>query len=132
MKKQIANKNHFGLSFIATGKETDGKYFLSETIVPSGDSGPPIHSHSKEDEGFFLKAGRLIFTVDEEDIELKKGEFLNIKKGVEHTWKNDSDEDAELLVIFAPAGIEDMFVELDKNISNIKEIGLRYGTDFDI
>lgn len=131
MKKRKSNKSYFGLRFIATGEETNGKYFLSEANIPAGDSGPPIHTHSNEDESFFLKSGELKFNVDGIEIELNQGEFLNIEKGEKHTWKNDSDEDAELLITFTPAGIENMFMELDNDMGNIKEIGLKYGTDFE-
>ncbi|MDN5217490.1 cupin domain-containing protein [Fulvivirgaceae bacterium BMA12] len=132
MKKSETNRNYFGLNFIATGAETNGKYFLSKTIIPAGDPGPPAHAHSKEDESFFLTSGKLKFVVNGEDIELKPGEFLNIEKGEKHTWKNDSNEEAELIITFAPAGIENMFVELDRDISRIKEIGIKYGTDFEL
>lgn len=132
MKKANSNKSYFGLRFIATGAETNGKYFLGETIIPAGDPGPPMHSHSREDESFFLKKGKLTFLVKGKEIGLNQGEFLNIEKGEKHTWKNDSDEDAELLVTFAPAGIENMFIELDNDMGRIKEIGLKYGTDFEL
>ena len=71
------------------------------------------------------------FNVDGVEIELNQGEFLNIEKGERHTWKNDSDEDAELIVTFAPAGIENMFIALDSDMDRIKEIGLKYGTNFE-
>ena len=131
MKKGTSKKNYFGLKFIATGTETDGKYFLCETTIPAGDTGPPIHAHSRESEGFFLKKGRMKFNVDGVEIELNQGEFLNIEKGEKHTWKNDSDEDAELIVTFAPAGIENMFIALDSDMDRIKEIGLKFGTNFE-
>ena len=130
MKKVNAKENYFGLNFIATTEQTNGKYFISETIIPAGDTGPPVHYHSNEDEGFYLKSGTLIFVVENEEIILNQGEFLNIEKGETHTWRNESNMDAELIVTFAPAGIERMFVELDNDMSNIKEIGRKYGTTF--
>ncbi len=132
MKRTNVIENYFGLNFIATGNETNGKYFLSETVIPAGDSGPPIHFHSNEDESFFLKSGRLKFIVNDEEMELNAGDFLNIEKGERHTWKNETEEDAALIVTFAPAGIEQMFVELDNDMSRIKEIGIKYGTVFEI
>lgn len=132
VKKSESDRNYFGLAFIATGAETNGKYFLSETRVPAGDPAPPLHSHYREDESFFLRSGQLKFLIDGREIELNPGEFLNIEKGEKHTWRNDTEEDAELIVTFAPAGIEKMFVEMDRDMGKIKEIGMRYGTEFDI
>jgi quercetin dioxygenase-like cupin family protein len=130
MKKIKTGKNYFGLSFIATGKDTGGKYFQSKSIVPAYDSGPPEHIHSREDEGFFLEKGELMFTVDGKDVKLRAGEFLNILKGERHTWRNESGKDAFLTITFAPAGIEQMFVELDEDMSDIRRTGLMYGTEF--
>ena len=130
MKINQSQETYFGLTFLATGKETDGKYFLSHTTIPAGDDGPPIHFHANEDEGFYLKKGELNFLVDGKEIRLKEGEFLNIQKGEKHTWQNKTEFDAELMVTFVPAGIEHMFKELEQNISDMREIGKKYGTDF--
>lgn len=130
MKIKKLKETHFGLTFLATGNETDGKYFLSETIIPAGDNGPPVHVHSKEDEGFYLKKGKLNFIVNGKEIELQEGEYLNIEACEKHTWRNKTEFDAELLVTFVPAGIENMFKELEQNMSDIKKIGQKYGTEF--
>lgn len=57
MKIKISKNTFFGLTFLAIGKETDGKYFYCETTIPAGDNGPPSHFHSEEDEGFYLRKG---------------------------------------------------------------------------
>lgn len=132
MKIKKSNESHFGLTFLATGRETNGKLFLSATTIVAGDGGPPVHAHSREDEGFYLKKGNLTFIVNEKEIKLKEGEFLNINKGEKHTWRNDTEFDAELIVTFVPAGIENMFMELYKNMEDIKRIGMKYGTDFQL
>jgi hypothetical protein len=69
---------------------------------------------------------------------LKSGEFINIQKGVKHTWENTSLKDTKMNVIFSPAGIEKMFMELDELISSgqsnfnksLVKIGNKYGTKF--
>ena len=66
------NLNYFGLQIIAMGIENNGKYFLSETRIPARDTGPPVHSHSKEDKSFYLKSGKLKFIVNGEEIELNE------------------------------------------------------------
>jgi mannose-6-phosphate isomerase-like protein (cupin superfamily) len=132
------SKTYFGLTYKATGKETNGSYFFSETIIPAGDYGPPLHYHINEDEGFYIIEGNLTFVIDDKEIKLKTGEFINIPKGVKHTWKNTSSKDTKMNVIFSPAGIEKMFIELDKLISNeqsnfsisLIKIGRKYGTEF--
>ncbi len=132
MNIKKSKETFFGLTFLATGNETDGKYFLCETKIPAGDNGPPIHFHSNENEGFYLRKGKLKFIVDAKEIELNEGQFLNIEKGEKHTWRNETNFGAELIVTFVPAGIENMFKELEQNMSDIKKIGKRYGTEFQI
>ncbi len=72
------------------------------------------------------------FIIDGKQIELKEGEYLNIEKGEKHTWRNKTEFDAELIVTFVPAGIENMFRELEQDMFNIKKIGQKYGTEFQV
>ena len=41
----------------------------------------------------------------------RKGTFLNVPRGVLHTFKNEGDSDARMLILVAPAGMEKMFEE---------------------
>jgi uncharacterized cupin superfamily protein len=136
----MAKKNaiHFGLTYIATGDDTGGKYFLSETTVPGGDYGPPLYFHANEDEGFYIHDGELILIVDNKEVKLRPGDFYNIKKGIKHTWKNTTSKNTKMTVIFSPPGIEKMFVELDRMLTGgqtdfnktLVNIGRKYGTEF--
>ena len=132
MKTLKLKETYYGMTFLATGNETNGKYFLSETIVPAGDNETPFHAHSNEDEGFYLRKGELTFIVNGKEIQLKEGEYLNIEKGEKHTFRNKTEFSAELIVIFVPAGIENMFKELEKNSADIKRIGRKYGTEYEV
>lgn len=122
--------NYFGLDFIATTRETAGCYFLAQTVVPANDYGPPLHVHTMEDEGFYILSGELNFIVESKEFHLKEGEFISIMKGERHSWYNSSNIEVKLLIIFTPAGIEEMFKELHHDPENIVEIGRRYGTEF--
>ena len=42
------------------------------------------HHHEKEDELFFVTKGRLTIKLRGRDVELKRGEFFVVPKGVEH------------------------------------------------
>lgn len=57
---------------------------------------------------------------------------MNIEKGEKHTWRNESESDAELIVTFVPAGLENMFKELESDMENIIAIGQKYGKDFHV
>ena len=96
--------------FLATGDDTNGKYALWEAIVPSG-GGPPPHVHSREEEGFYILEGEITFQIGEERIVATAGMFANLPVGTPHSFKNESDQPAKMLISVAPAGLEQMFFE---------------------
>ena len=96
--------------FLATGEDMDGKYALWETIVPPG-GGPPPHVHSREEEGFYVLEGEITFTVNGERVVATAGTFANMPVGTPHSFKNENDRPARMLISVAPAGLEKMFFE---------------------
>lgn len=97
--------------FLATGEETDQKYAMFEAIVPPG-GGPPPHIHSREEESFFILEGEITFTIDDEKVVAAEGMFANMPVGSLHSFKNNSDKVARMIVSVAPAGLEKMFFEV--------------------
>jgi len=97
--------------FLATGEDTNGKYALWEAIVPPG-GGPPPHVHSREEEGFYILEGEITLHVGEERIVVGPGMFANMPVGTPHSFRNESDRTARMLISVAPAGLEKMFFEV--------------------
>ena len=97
--------------FLVTGEETNGKYAICEAIVSPG-GGPPPHVHRREEEGFFILEGQIVFQIGPEQIVATAGMFANMPVGTEHSFKNLSGKPAKMLVLVAPAGIEQMFFEV--------------------
>ena len=96
--------------FLATGDDTNGKYALWEAIVPPG-GGPPPHVHSREDEGFYILEGDITFTIGDKRLVASAGMFANMPVGTPHSFKNESNKPAKMLITVAPAGLEKMFFE---------------------
>jgi quercetin dioxygenase-like cupin family protein len=97
--------------FLATGADTNDQYALFEALVPPG-GGPPPHVHSREEEGFYLLEGEITFTINGERVVATAGMFANMPVGTPHSFKNESDKPARMLISVAPAGLEKMFVEV--------------------
>ncbi len=97
--------------FLATGDDTNGKYALFEAIVGPG-GGPPPHVHSREEEGFYVLEGEITFTINGERVVATAGMFANMPVGTPHSFKNESDKPARMLISVAPAGLEKMFMEV--------------------
>src|SRR5438445_4001046 len=97
--------------FLATGDDTNGKYALCEAIVPPG-GGPPPHVHSREEEGFYVLEGEITLTIGAERFVATAGTFAHMPVGTPHSFKNESDRPARMLISVAPAGLEQMFFEV--------------------
>jgi quercetin dioxygenase-like cupin family protein len=102
--------------FLATGEDTDGKYAMWEAIVPPG-GGPPPHVHSREEESFYVLEGEITITVDGERIVATAGMFANMPVGIQHSFRNESDRTAKMLISVAPAGLEQMFFDIGVPLS---------------
>ena len=97
--------------FLATGEDTNGKYALWEAVVPPG-GGPPPHVHSREEEGFYILEGEITVQIGDERIVATAGMFANMSVGTPHSFKNETDRPARMLISDAPAGLEQMFFEV--------------------
>ena len=97
--------------FLATGADTNEKYAVWEAVVPPG-GGPPPHVHSREEEGFYVLEGEITFTVNGEKVVATGGTFANMPVGSHHSFKNESNKPAKMLISVAPAGLERMFFEV--------------------
>jgi len=96
--------------FILTGAQTGGAFFLAEVLVPPG-GGPPPHVHEREDETFYLLQGTLTVRVGDQVFDASQGDCAHLPRGIVHSFRNTGKENARMLVIATPAGIEKFFVE---------------------
>ena len=102
--------------FLATSEETGGRYSMFEaTVLPGG--GPPPHIHRREDETFYVLEGEITFQVGDERRVAKSGTFVHMPIGVLHAFKNETNQPAKMLISFAPAGLEEMFFEVGKDLA---------------
>ena len=92
-------------ALLATGEETDGAYALIEARVPVG-GGPPPHTQS-DVELFYVLAGEVTFTVSGEAVVAGPGTSVRVEPGVVHAFKNNSADDARMLIQALPAGMDD-------------------------
>jgi mannose-6-phosphate isomerase-like protein (cupin superfamily) len=96
--------------FLATGEETGGRYAIWECIIPPGGGTPP-HSHSREEEGFYILEGEMTFHFADRAVVAGPGTFTNTPIGTLHFFKNESNRPVKMLISVAPAGLEQMFLE---------------------
>ena len=93
------------MTFLITGEETGGAFFLCEIAVAPGGGTPP-HIHSREDESFRLLEGTLTIQVGGDTMTASPGDFVYLPRGIAHSFRNTGDVTAKALVWAAPAGLE--------------------------
>lgn len=107
--------NFLGVTHIykATAAETGGSFSLWEAIFPPG-SGAPPHTHSREDEAFYVQDGELVFDFEGGTAPQRVGPggFFFGARGRRHAVHNDGDRPARVLILSAPSvGLDQMFAE---------------------
>ncbi len=100
------------MAFKAIAAQTDGDFSLMERTVPPRGRRPLPHRHVNCSEAFWVLDGTITFVLD--GVEQRGGpdDFLLVPRGASHTFGNDGDEPARLLVMHAPAA-DAYFVELE-------------------
>jgi quercetin dioxygenase-like cupin family protein len=93
---------------VVTAEQTGGTHFGFEATEPPG-GGPPLHIHHTEDELFLVLEGEITFYIDGRVIHARKGESAFVPRGAAHCFKNTSDREGKVLVLFTPGDIEGFF-----------------------
>ncbi len=116
---------------LVKGEQTQGRFSLVEMLVRHAEE-PPLHSHTREDEFVYVLQGEVTFYKGGNRLECGAGDCVFLPKGCEHTYCVESDQ-ARLLVLFMPAGLEGYYQELgecsdaDQYIERLIAISARYG-----
>src|SRR5215469_4956330 len=69
------------ITFLITGEQTGGAFFMAEVSVPPG-GGPPPHIHRCEDETFYLQQGTLTIQVGGKTLHATPGDFVYLPRGI--------------------------------------------------
>jgi mannose-6-phosphate isomerase-like protein (cupin superfamily) len=100
------------MAFKAIAAQTGGDFSLMERTVPPRGRRPLPHRHVNCSEAFWVLDGTITFVLDGAEQRGRRDDFLLVPRGAAHTFGNDGDEPARLLVLHAPA-MDAYFAELD-------------------
>ena len=107
-------------TIVASKDDTGGTYsFIEAKVFPGGGTVP--HIQTREHEGFYVIDGQLTFKVDKKRIEAKPGTFVNVPPNVLHSFKNETNETANLIIVLSPPGMEQLFVDIGLEVSDINK-----------
>ena len=131
-------------SVCLSGADTGGTYCLLEVGLAPG-MGVPRHTHTREDESYFVLAGELEVIVGSKTFVLKPGDSLVAPRDIPHQLRNSGDVENHYLLIFWPSGFEGFLeataVHAPDNavapteppaaaIRNVHELAIQYGILF--
>jgi quercetin dioxygenase-like cupin family protein len=89
-------------SQLAASSDTDGAFDLVESKMRKGTE-PPPHVHDREDELFYILAGRIKVFADAKVFTVSAGESVFLPRKSPHAYLIESDE-CHLLALITPGG----------------------------
>jgi quercetin dioxygenase-like cupin family protein len=99
--------------FLATGTLTGGDFGLFQWDMGPAAGGPAAHYHRTFSESFYVLDGEVRLFDGANWVTAVKGDYLYVPPNGIHAFRNESDEFASMLILFAPgAPRERYFTEL--------------------
>ena len=97
--------------YLANQKQTDGDYGLYRVDIPPAAGGPGPHFHRAMSEAFFVLSGRMKLYDGRDWLDGHQGDFLYVPPGGVHGFRNEADEPASILILFAPGAPRERYFE---------------------
>ena len=115
---EVRYKNGGTAEYLATGESTNGQFGLYRWNMSPAVSGPDPHFHRSISESFFVISGTIKLYEGNAWIDAKPGDFLFVSEGGIHGFRNESGEDASMLILFAPGAPREDYFETLARVSH--------------
>lgn len=93
------------------GRDTAGRFSVCEFLCPPGFA-TPLHLHRREDESFWVVEGRLRYRCGDQEFIAGPNSYVYLPLGIPHGFKVIGEENARLVHIAVPAGMEEFHAGL--------------------
>ena len=98
-------------------EQTNGAYALIDMLIPPK-GGPPPHLHVTFQEAYYIIDGEIEMVTKGKKYTATKDSYVNIPfNGPIHKFTNQTDKTAHILCLITPAGMENMFKEIGKQVA---------------
>jgi mannose-6-phosphate isomerase-like protein (cupin superfamily) len=128
-----ADYESFGLSFhyLATKASTEGDFGLYRVDLAPAAGGPGPHFHKTMSESFFVLSGTMSLFDGRTWVDSTAGDFLHVPAGGIHGFRNEADQPASMLMLFAPGAPREAYFEClaglaDKTDEERREFVIRH------
>jgi len=105
----------------ALGNDTGASYSIVEKVVYPGQE-VSRHVHTSEDEMWYMLEGELIWNLGGRESLGRKGSFIHLPRFVAHSFMNKSDKPARMLLMFAPGGFEQWFLDVGRAVHDPSQL----------
>lgn len=119
---------------VSAGESNDA-YTLCLGLTPPG-LGPPLHLHAFDDQTHYVVKGTYELTIGPDVMLAGPGASVHMPRFTPHTFRNVSDEPAEIVEFTAPGGIDRYFLAaahlgaVAQDLEARNEVGRPYGISF--
>lgn len=100
---------------LLSGRDTAGEHAIVDMLIPPG-GGPPPHRHDFEETFYILDGEIAVMLRDDDPVTAHAGATVNVPANAPHWFANRSDRPARVLLIVAPAGLEEYFVAIGDSV----------------
>lgn len=105
-------------NYKVTSADTGGEWTAMEYTAVPRFAGPAPHWHKVLQEAAYILEGMLTFHMDDRTAAVSTGGFVYIPPGTVHTFANETDAPARMLLFMLPGGFEDYFKDLQALIKS--------------
>ena len=99
------------VEYLATGASTSEGFGLYRWTVAPGPGGAALHFHRSFSESFFVLTGTVTLGDGSKTLDARSGDYLYVPPGGLHSFSNDTDEPASMLILFSPGAPREAYFE---------------------
>jgi mannose-6-phosphate isomerase-like protein (cupin superfamily) len=110
--------------YLATTTATDGDYGLFRVDIAPNGGGPGPHFHRAISEAFFILSGTIKLydgSNGADWIDAQRNDFLYVPPGGVHGFRNEADEPASILMLFAPGAPREAYFEGFEQLADLND-----------
>lgn len=98
---------------------------LSSMTVVTVDVPPngfvPPHTHTKEEESYYVLEGSMIMYLDSKEFRVEPGDFVHVPARTAHGYRNNSSQSVKFLAWAVGGRIDEFFIELSEKIRDLPD-----------
>jgi mannose-6-phosphate isomerase-like protein (cupin superfamily) len=118
--RTITRPSGGAITILISAKESGGSMSMIETLSPP-ESGPTYHSHSREDETFYVVSGTAEIRRENRVFRCSVGDHIFGPRNIFHTYRNVEEDPLKLVIVYSSGGFEQSFLDSEEMLQAEKD-----------